>query len=439
MIQEVFQKAVNDAEKQQCHVTHCSMVLKVRGRGGKDSRILVISDVFISFYRVKRSPSRDRTMYWPFLTRISVKDSIIELEFGEESFRFETQETYLILRKIISIVQRVLSKETFSCLNIPSTMILKELSANGRGTLSRFIGFCYKSGIQKIQSTFSALKQFLSQHTSTFDFSSIEVGSTIVPLMRTLCQVPFCESIVFSRLDKNETTNTFSTLIKYGSNNLKHLLIKGQIPNEFWAIISKMYQNSKIHLTGISFLDCNITERDLLSIQQLMISKKMNSISLQNSLLFTKLSMPFSSFFVPSLTENLLMLNLDKTSRLNLEQLFKCIPNIYSLSLSGCELDIIDTINCINQSKMDRLMLLNLSNNFCKSRFTDLSFPKLLLRLDVNGISFGAKNLPLFFEKLMNNDWNDGLILSMSSIKAFESDWKHLFDQSVSPSRDIAY
>ena len=159
-----------------------------------------------------------------------------------------------------------------------------------------------------------------------------------------------------------------------------------------------------------------------------MISKKMNSISLQNSLLFTKFSMPYSTFFIPSLSENLLMLNLDRTSRLNIDQLFQCIPNIYSLSLSGCELDIITVLNSIIQRKLDKLILLNLSNNFCKSNFSGLKFPKLLLRLDVNGISFDSNKLSPFFEDLMNNDWNEGLLLSMSSIKASDSDWNKLFE-----------
>lgn len=427
MSNEILPKAVEDAENQYCHVAHYSLVDKIHNKGGKDKRILIITNVFIAFYKVKRVLTRDRTMYWPYLTNITIVDNSFTISFGDEKFQFETKDKDLVLQSIVSIIQRILPLSLIQTFTIPQSCLNSNINPNSLGVVAKFLGICYKTGHQKLNNSFQLLRKYLSHHETIFNFSTSDLNQFIQPLIQCLSQVTFCESLILPKLDKSATTKLFLFLSETSLPYLKHILIKSQIPEDFRSHVTKLCQKADIALSGITFLDCQLNENDLTNIHQLIISKGMKSLALQNSLFTVKPNFLYKSFFTAELSSNLMMLNFDRTLKLDLVQLFECVPQLYSLSLANCELDIITVFQSLHTKPLENLMLLNLSNNKCTLSFDTIEFPKNLCRLDINDVTFDSTILSRFFSVFVTKKWAQGMKLSISKIKTDDNGWTKLY------------
>ena len=133
-----------------CKTVYSSIVTKIHDRHGKRLRTLVVTDVVISFYRVRKHPSRDRTMYWPFLTHIGLSRDCIDLEFSSEHIHCISSDYPSIMSKILKTIRRMLSPDEFLNLGFAFN-VENKLRPNGRGVVARFKGCCLKAGITKME------------------------------------------------------------------------------------------------------------------------------------------------------------------------------------------------------------------------------------------------------------------------------------------------
>ena len=428
MSQGCLRKAAEDAERQMCHTLYCGAVTKVHNRQGKGPRILVLTDVFVSFYRVKKNPTRDRTMYWPYLTHIAASIDSINLEFGTEHMQFLSGDSNSILQKIIKTVQRILSPDEFMRLGFGHS-IENRLSPNGRGVVSRFIGICLKSGVAKMEPLLTHVTKLAIGRCTVLDLSRVEnIGHMLVILFKTLRVVDYLESILLPRTERSQVTNAIAEYLK-APFPLRHIGFLGQVPFNFPVVLGQLCDQSGIGLTGMTFTNCNLTDLDITAIQKFMINRGLKSVGFRNSVNQGLIHVFYEAFWATQIHENLMMMNLDMTNDLVIPNLLSVIPNVYSLSLAYCGLDIAEVIPQIAESRITNLVYLNLCGNRCGRSLAgkSLRLPRKMKRIDLADVKWEHFSLTGVVQFLFEYDWNDGLDLSLSRIHGTDRDWNELF------------
>ena len=428
MDEEVIKKVKEIASKRDSCIFYTDKVVKLHDRGGSDERILVISNLSISFYKIKRSPSQDRIMYWPYITKLSLSENTLSLTFGQDVFRFESTDMDTIMSVIYPILENVLSKEEYENLFLP--IPYKTSFDKSIGFLSRFSSCSRKCDIKQSSSLNSAIFRCAKYRSSTLEIpSDCSKISTIEHIFTTLQLVPYVKSLQlpnFSKFDAYMKTADFIINSPY----LEHVLFSQTNPKTFTQFCQSLINAPAFNLTGFTFRNSGFKVEHLQNLRDLINIKGIKSISFQNAIDKSAFKFFHEEFFR---NLQLKLVSFDRSQSLHVSKLLPFLQNLEYLSVGGCDIDISSFFAAITKTKMNNLKMLNLSVNKCDGPLpADVVFPPKLIRLDLNMIKWKQGLIGPFFNKIACYNWEKGISLGFAQQSASQLDWEILFSSMQS-------
>lgn len=371
----------------------------------------VLTNEYFWIYSISGRKKKGRFLI--LLTGISYDESSTSLHFDQKVYQFIPKNLEVFLRTLFDIIQRILLPTELANLyfKVYKTFIVWP---NSLSILSRID---QKIQIKKLKIDESFKNKFLKN--LTFSKPILNLNKYPADFIPILCDsLPLSRTIREIIISNQGGINPFLLLSNSMKepNRIRRIEIKGDLIN-FSTFISSLKSNQSNKLCTLSFDSSKMRESDLQLLIPLYANKVLKGIEFHSA--FSK-SLESSIYSYLSQFQ-LTILNLDGTKNLNINKLFPQLPEVLVLSLSNCEINVLNALQKL--ALLPKIRQINLSENFCDisiSRFSTIS--SKLRRIEVNKVRWMEGSLISFFE-------NIGHIqeLSISYIDTEETEWTNLF------------
>lgn len=405
-------RAAEEVKRQNVEVLECCYVMKCHDHRGEAKRILVLSDAFICYFKDLLVPVQDRTFYWTDLTSLTYRNNRLDLEFRSHPFRFTSRLSEVIFDKIVALLRCSMTSPELEAIAF-SPAIQSTPRLNGWGIISRFRMEALNAGVKFEQSDIAIIQKNISQQSPIIDLTALSNTDLLPAFLTASACSPWIECIKLPKVFQADKVVAFLTSPQC---HLTHIIVSGGLSSDLHHLLNGIEQSSTLY--GISFEGFELTKEMLADIRESILKKELYTLGFNNSLP-TRLTSSFvQNFLQPGVTDRLMMLNLNYIKGIDIPSLLKQIPNVASLSLEGCGLELGEFFNALARSQMSRICLLNLSKNFCVNQIDrSLQRPTTLQTLYINGCSFRNKALRSLFRFILGSQWPSGLALHADGIE----------------------
>lgn len=389
-----------------------------------DNYILVITNSQFILCQYEKLDS----YFWKTISRFEYNTNKLYINFEEKGYIIQSRNILNLASDLCEVFQRVLlptelARIDFSIINTPLVGVGTE-SVDSRYLMQNAENL--SSGeCKKVISSLSKYGNplFRISNASEVGFF-LPVYLDLLPFIKTLKTI----EIPIIGVDYMKLISNFPLELRYAHK----IEINGSIGAILFTFLERLKQNQKqSKLNSLSFSLSNFNRNDLTAIAKAITGGPINSIEFHRAFHQSSSSFFYSSFLSHQINGLLWILNLDRTTGLDLKKLFPKIRNVPFVSLAYCHLDIIETLTVASQSKMEKLTILNLSGNNTVSssleKVENLMEVKSLKKLILDDINwsdhFTSQFLSVIFDRYQNN-----FSLSLSNGKASKEEWSEVFD-----------
>ncbi|EAY11802.1 Leucine Rich Repeat family protein [Trichomonas vaginalis G3] len=396
-------------------------VTKIHDHGGKSQRKLAITDNEIVYFDIKKSQVEIlRCGVWFELAHIDQFDeNECKLLFNTEIlFHFTYKDKNEVPLAINYVIQQLFTNDEQIKLNFSRNHFPEHIPS----PRSIFAKFMHIRSLQHIEIPDNDIQKFkLSLMLKKHQINITEYSSNTIPLIiNTLQMSPLINEVIINGNNDYPGYKIFSDLIAC-EGKFSHITIDSvPFSYEFNTAMDILCKFQNHFLTGLTFINTSLGEEELDLLSQAYLNTKMHSLGFHNAIEQSSI-LKLQTSFLPSLGSTITMLTLDNTLGLNIKSFLNKMPKLNKLSLSGCQLDVIDTINAITSCSKVSLRSLNLNHNQC-FKYHEYDLPKTLTTLLINDIKWGPSVFPSFFAKLISFGIPK-FRLSVCSIKISSDDW----------------
>ena len=435
------------------------LILKVKEATNsyfKHDVFISISNTHFDVYQLGGSLSV-KAYSWFNLKKIYLKENTLYLEFNDSKISFFYPEMEQVYDLILDILPRILKSNELLFAGILPTnsqpkpnpnsalLRLKQKIKHGNNpsqtTSIQYITDAltytpYEIDLSKLRDAKITIPLFIDILPLLLDIQSLIINTDVskFPHFMTNLQPSV---LVYDIAKEQKSYDIFSSINEFIQNtgNIEHIEIQNlnnSNPNQslsqsFDKFMRGLEKNQSSTISCLSFSNCDLSEQNLSSILGYMKEQRCSSLSLINSLPQKILSYFYFNFITDPSISNLIEIRIEDTQGLNLHALLPAIENISILSLAGCFLDINRTLIKLSKISFSNLTALNLSNNLCFEQISNaIVLPNTLTTLMVDSIEWKDTCLISFLQMIKDN-YKRGLRLSMSNLKASESEWKNAY------------
>ena len=406
-------------------------VTKIHDHGGKSSRKLALTDEGIYFIEGNKPLKSMRSAIWRNLeTVVSISDIECNLIFVENIiFHFVVEKTDSNIPKIIVyLLQKLLTEEEQKNTKLDKFISNQKIQPSTFSIFSRFqqAAKCMEIKISKDDSDlFKNLMIFKNKTLNISDFSITTYPAIIDSLY--LCN--FIKILEYSSKVSAPAYKILQSFVKDKQIRIPNVQICGnQDFDDFSTFVDLIYDNENI--LSLTFKDTKI-EDDQLKILQDRFSVTKNKenniklLSFSNSIQQKTLDFFHKKFILSNLMKNISILILDQMKGLDIQRIFKNIPQILCLSLQNCDLDISNIFDFITKKHfLPNIQKLNLSYNKC-SKTSKFELPVSFDTLICDYIKWDDSVFPHFLSNLFSNLQIKDLNLSLKNIQINKKDWEN--------------
>ena len=427
---EILRKACKVCTDEGATVLYKGGVNKLHDtKKGFAKRILVITDLFITYFKEKSKPVEERKHYWRDVTSFNFIDEKIELQFGEALFRFMSSDAERIAGKLMEIFLRCFANDELALLDL-SRYAHPPINANGPGVLNRLNIIMKESNFSGLEEFKKHLYNFLQYSFNTFTFldsDKVKHSADLKIALETLRAVPYLNVIELPKF--HHSKDLFAQLEDFikKSSNVYKLSFKNKPEGNFKDFAEAVISSKHSNLSALAFNDVDISSSELDNIKNLVKKAKINSLSF-GPLPEDTFDKFIDSFLSDDVTNKLLYLNLDSSKNIRIESFSDKLSNLAILSFANCNLEISKVLPLFSKSNFRSLRYLNLSDNSFSNPPDAFFFPSYLERIDVSGVQWGNNVLPQFLFNLFNQPFRKGLRFHIDNIKLDDKDdWNNIF------------
>ena len=430
---EAISRACEAAKKAAAEVYVCCDITRYKEKKGEESRILVITEMFIAIYQYAKV-AQESLYYWTDLISYEFDNTAIEMRFNlkKDSFlKFSCLELACCHFKILRILESGFAPSELSPLQL-DRFEHKKKQTGGLPLYGRYVAALNRTKKPVANASVeNALKELAISRRSSFDLSGLEKWEAVSgPLYSTLAVMPFLESLVLKASEKKG--DFWSDLAKHISNFvfLKHLQIKEKPDKRFKDFVEGA---KTTHLSGLSFM-CELKKDNVSQIRAIAECTSMKSFGFENA--FGKgctMDLLCSELLVPCST-SLRVLNFSKM-QVNMLDIVTNLPQLSVLGLRNCGLRIDHALLAL--SKLENLRMLDLSENEGTFQNREAIAPPRLMRLDATDVKWDEKSLKNFMTFICRRHWAMGIELYIQRLSVSDTDmldrvWK-IFDAIQGP------
>lgn len=427
---ELINKAVKECENTGAIIRYSGPVLKIHDTTkGTAKRILIVTNLFITYFKISANPVEDRKNYWHNVTSFNYEDNRIELYFDNAPFRFISDNSSEIFDIIMEIFLRCFTPDEIAPLDL-ARFAHPPIKVNGLGILNRNSIILAATDTEQTKGELEKLRDFVEYSKPSFEIQGTSnYFKAIIEIVRA---APYLNSLIFPKVQ--ETKNLYKIIAKFIQKPSKvNMISLYNRPDDNFDQLSKKSStpsntNNKSNITALKFIDVEMEEEDLERIQNFAASTNIESLSFCNSLPTGILNSFSTNFLESEIISNLSYLCLDGTKELNINEIIGKLSKLSILSLSDCNLEISNVFNQLAKSKIQNLRYLNLSHNKCSFNSKKLRLPPYLERIDLNSIEWTNSSLPKFLTQLFKQELKDGIKLYINKIKIDDNEWESVFD-----------
>ena len=391
-------------------VTHIEQV-KYLSSLFKPTRLLVFTDQDFAIFSAD-GKHLQKSFFWLTLTEMRFDNDRLELKMGRSKFAVRCENIQATQNALFDIIQRVMKPSELKALGFDQ---YKSFVArpNPFTILSRIKQRCGILRFHVDPETMERVERMLQ--FCQFKVDLADFPEEVVPVV--------LEALVMAKHVKNlEFPNSYQKWELAASfmsepNKVRRIQVHGPADNSFEKFLKAVRNQKDKKLFTLAFSDTGMDSKHL----DLLVRDVKDEIQ---GLELRKAVVPdaWNYLLERVLPEmQLKILNLSKTTGIDVGQLAKAIPNVWFLSLEKCDLDIGQYASAWPELK--QLRGLDLSGNRCIAipNGTELKFSKLLTTLILDDVLFGTGCLAPFFQI------KSLLKLSMARAKATPEVWHGLF------------
>ena len=417
-----------DAERYNAEVIHCSIVEKINvtSKGG-EPRILLITNLFIAFYKVQAKPSPLRMDYWCDLERVELNDSVFTFTFGQSKpLKFSSGDSKLIKAKLGDLLQRVLTKPEQKTAHV-SCLTSRRFPMNRNGVYARFLSFAgmfqlhLKPHVRQLVENI-----FVNRHPDVVIPPFPELARLETGILYALNGVPGVESLTIPAV---KSVDPFEILTEgfMSPCGFRHIHFDGvSITKNYLNWCRCVAEDTDSSLTGLTFSNVKFKQKELMEIQKIATERRFTSIGFINSIKEKHYDAFLKTFMISDTTSSLQMITINNQNNLPIDKLIFKARDLCCLSLANCNVNIFTALEHVAQNRMGKLRLLNLSGNYAHAPAKPISLPDNLQKLQLDEVEWKERSMVPLWSYMCEKEWNGVFELSMSQAKAAETEWNAL-------------
>lgn len=377
---------------------------------------IALTNYYIAFCDKKQSKF-ENLIYYDQITSINFADKKIEIGYNKEDKTkkviLESKEIDKINKVIVDYLSKILTQQEAAKLDIKAKEDSTGTDEKCTIPTTRYLVKDHNEDKEKIDTNF--LKT-LQSHFKVLRIT--DVDNTDSAFYGVLKDADFIESVELPR---------FPSLLE---NNqplpFAHLLVSGLGDDSFDNFYDSLSQSPESaesnKLTGISLVECKLSDSNLEKLIDLASNNKYVSLSIQKS------DIP-SSFYqsLEKVEESLQMLNLDHCT-VNITELVQYTTFLRSLSISNSNIKIGEFIDDLQNKNFENLEMINLSGNKSGNiTFDKKLLPQTLQVVDVSNVQWTKDSLLSFLKLLFEDNYRHGIKLNLGYAQLDdESGWSEI-------------
>ena len=416
-----------DAERYNAEVIHCCIVEKLNVTSkGSEPRILLITNLFVAFYKVQAKSAPLRMDYWCDLESVDVDDSVITFTFGQSKpLRFSSSDSRVIRAKLGELLQRVLTKSEQDTVGV-SELTSREYPMNRNGVCARFFSYVGMFQLHMKPGMRQCIERlFMSRYPEVRLPDQPEYGRVVQGMLYALNGVPGVDSLVIPAIKSVDTFEVLSEGFMTPC-GFKHIHFDGvSITKSYLHWCRTVIDDVDSALAGLTFSNVKLKEEGLMAVQRLAAEKRFTSLGFVNSIKEKHYDL-FLKTLVADVTLNLQMIAVNNQNNLPIDKLIFKARDVYCLSLANCNINIFDALACIAQNRMGKLRFLNLSGNYAMAPSSPVVLIDSLQKLYLDDVQWKERSMVPLWSRMCEKEWNGVFELSMSRAKAVETEWNTL-------------
>ena len=231
------------------------------------------------------------------------------------------------------------------------------------------------------------------------------------------------EELIVQSKASGDIFNTIMPLAKDRS-GVKYLELRGEVTPAFSSFCDYLTNNRQSAISGLGFHDAKLKRSDIEKIRQVVLARKMQSLSFDGSIEQGDLSFMYGAVFPSMFESSLVSVSMDHM-KIDLDALLESLPSVRFLSVRNCGLQVAKAIKSVSEFR--NIHRIDLSENLCDVvEGLDFALPETLKDVVIDKVKFSddhLKALVLFLFKEMPRR----SVLSLRRAKASNSGWEGVF------------
>ena len=397
----------------------------------KENRVLLITDTFFHYCNI-RDGSFHLSHSWLTLTKMSMTEDTMLLDFSNNRVLFETDKISNIFSILSDIIPRLLRPTELVSLGY----FTQPEDRAPPTPNSVFLRISEKSKLMKRELSRETIDEFydmIAFGEEYVDLSDFSYQDEAVPtFFDVLPLLPSILSVSIKSLKKVDVYTLMSAVV-CESGFLEHIEIDAPVSRHYHSFLRHLAKNKDLPIYGLSFKNSNFSENNIKSLVRTMSDRYICSIGFHRCFNSESYN-AFYSIFLPQMCNKLTVLNLDTTENIDLVKLmsFK-YQALELLSLEKCNIDISAVFNIFSSIDLKEcfpmLKGINLSKNASINSISNaLKVPPLLTTLMLSGIKW-ENNTLLQLIKLISSQFKTELRLDLSDASASDEEWQSIFTE----------
>ena len=231
------------------------------------------------------------------------------------------------------------------------------------------------------------------------------------------------EELIVQSKATGDIFNTIMPLAKDRS-GVKYLELRGEVTPAFSSFCDYLTNNRQSAISGLGFHDAKLKRSDIEKIRQVVLARKMQSLSFDGSIEQGDLSFMYGAVFPSMFESSLVSVSMDHM-KIDLDALLESLPSVRFLSVRNCGLQVAKAIKSVSEFR--NIHRIDLSENLCDVvEGLDFALPETLKDVVIDKVKFSddhLKALVLFLFKEMPRR----SVLSLRRAKVSDSGWQAVF------------
>lgn len=453
-----IKEARRHAQKQSKHIFYTGTVLKYHvNSNGKDERILLITDLFVSYYSKKGENTNIN--YWIELNEFSFqnkdKNILINLKFDQnEKMKFECPSKSNVGQIILESIKHMSIRKDLKVEGVNPKFCFSVLP---RTIFNIFISQVLRNNNDISKTLKKSIRMICRLHSKIIGFMPNMIEKYFPFLLNSIIYSNYIESLRIPELDKTDVFKCLSEYLQKESiadSTLFHIGIAKQDMKNFQLFCDSLskYKSSNNKISAVTFVNTEFNKESVMILSKAINKSNgkgsycINSLGFENA---TKTDVNFVQSFFPN-SESLQNVNSPikylSISRMridNISNFISLLKGVRVLSLSYMNIEVSSIFQAISNTGMNDLNFLNVSGNFFnESSSYAKKLPSSLQRLDANEVNFYVQNpesengnsMVDFYISVLNKKWNSLFYLSFSHISVHNNN-----EGAFSPDSSLKY